>query len=105
VRPACTTDNSTILAVPNAKARLEAQNSISPLSLEDLLRERFIFCWVEMRGWFYSRGKSPRYALNRALCGPHIQSVTYGKQKYRLSLPGTYFGIKGSELHEARAVW
>ena len=105
MRPARRAGNSTILAVPNVKVVLEAQNSIPPLSLEDSLREIFIFYYVQMRGRFYSRGKSPRYALNEALCGPQSQSVACEKQKYRLPLPGTHFGTKGSELHEARAVW
>jgi hypothetical protein len=41
MRPALITDNSAVLVVPNVIVRLEAQNSILPLSLHDLLRERF----------------------------------------------------------------
>jgi predicted metal-dependent hydrolase len=39
VRPGRKADNSTVQVVPNVKVRLEAQHSILPLSLNDLLRK------------------------------------------------------------------
>jgi hypothetical protein len=40
-RPASRADNSAVPVVPNVKARMEAQHSILPLGLQDLLRESF----------------------------------------------------------------
>jgi hypothetical protein len=39
VRPARRADNSAVIVVPNVKVKMEAQNSIPPLSLHDLLPE------------------------------------------------------------------
>jgi len=36
-------DNSAVLVLPNVRIWMEAQNSIYPLSLRDLLRESFTF--------------------------------------------------------------
>ena len=38
--PVCTADNSTILVLPNVKVRMDAQHSISPLILLDLLQKK-----------------------------------------------------------------
>ena len=43
MRPARTADNFAIVVVLNVKVRMEAQHSIRPLGLHDLLRESFIF--------------------------------------------------------------
>jgi hypothetical protein len=48
VRPARVADNCAVLVVPNVKVRMEAQHSIAPLSLYDLLRESFTFT---LRQW------------------------------------------------------
>jgi hypothetical protein len=39
-------EQSAILVVPNVKGRMEAQLSISPLSLHDLLQETFTFTFT-----------------------------------------------------------
>jgi len=41
--PTLITDKSAILVVPNVIGRMEAQLSIPPLSLQDLIRESFTF--------------------------------------------------------------
>ena len=41
MRPERRADNSAVLAVPNVKVRMEAQHSVSDLSLHDVLRESF----------------------------------------------------------------
>ena len=47
VRPALKIGNSAIHVVPNVKVRMEARQSILPLSLHDLLRESFTFtCYL-----------------------------------------------------------
>jgi len=43
VGPACRTNNSVVLVVPNVQVRLEAQHSIHHVGLHDLLRESFTF--------------------------------------------------------------
>jgi len=39
LRPTCRADNSAVLVVSNVTVRMEAQCSIPPLKLQDLLRE------------------------------------------------------------------
>jgi hypothetical protein len=43
LRPVPSANNSGVLAVPNAKARMKAQHSIPPMGLRDLLGESFTF--------------------------------------------------------------
>jgi hypothetical protein len=49
MRPARIAHKPAVLVVPNVKARMEAQLSISFLSLHDLLRESFTFICLFMR--------------------------------------------------------
>ena len=41
--PALSADSCAVLVMPNIKVRMEVQNFISPLSVHELLRERFTF--------------------------------------------------------------
>jgi hypothetical protein len=50
VRPARTADNSAVLIVPNVKVRMEAQHSIPPLIILDLLSKTCSLAFTEMRG-------------------------------------------------------
>ena len=50
MRPARRPDNPAVLVVPNVKARMEAQLSVSFLSLHDLLRESFICLFMRQKG-------------------------------------------------------
>jgi hypothetical protein len=52
VRQARRANNSALLVVPNVKLRMEAQHSILPLNLHDLLRESFIFNLLKPSGNF-----------------------------------------------------
>jgi hypothetical protein len=46
MRPARAAGNYAVLVVPIVKVKMEAQHSIPPLSLHDLLRESFTFTFT-----------------------------------------------------------
>jgi hypothetical protein len=52
-RPTHRADNSAVQIAPNVKVRMEAQHSIPPLSLQDLLPESFTFTYGSWNGDFF----------------------------------------------------
>jgi hypothetical protein len=68
VKPACRADNSALLVAPNVKKRKEAQHSIPPLSLKELLQGSFYLHVVYLAIGL----PMAAYAVSCELCIAHL---------------------------------
>jgi hypothetical protein len=82
VRPARRANNSAFLVVPNVKIRMEAQHSIPPLSLHDLLREMFTFYDILCKNMAEPYRPQMTVQISRILFACWITKATYTHSEY-----------------------